>query len=57
MNFGQNQNFDTVHLLLYISEITVQVTYFVGAFNAPKSTKFNQTCTKMILYSSYTVLY
>jgi hypothetical protein len=35
MNFGQNQNFGTVHLLLWISEIAGPVTYFAGAFNAP----------------------
>jgi hypothetical protein len=35
MNFGQNQNFGTVHHLLYFSEKTGPVTSFAGAFNAP----------------------
>jgi hypothetical protein len=35
MNFGQNQNFGTVHHLLYFSEKTGPDTSFAGAFNAP----------------------
>jgi hypothetical protein len=35
MNFGQNQNFGTVHLLLYFSGKTGPVTSFAGVFNAP----------------------
>ena len=35
MNFGQNQNFGTVHLLLYFSGKTDSITSFTGAFNAP----------------------
>jgi hypothetical protein len=35
MNFGQNHNFGTVHLLFYFSGKTSPVTSFAGAFNAP----------------------
>jgi len=35
MNFGQNQNVGTVHLLFYFSGKTSPVTSFTGAFNAP----------------------
>jgi hypothetical protein len=35
MNFGQNQNFGTVRLLLYFSGKIAPVTSFAGAFNAP----------------------
>jgi hypothetical protein len=35
MNFGKNQNFGIVHLLLYFSGKTGPVTSFTGAFNAP----------------------
>jgi hypothetical protein len=35
MNFDQNQNFGTIHLLLYFSEKTSPVISFAGAFNAP----------------------
>jgi outer membrane cobalamin receptor len=35
MNFGQNQNFGTIHLFLYFSGKTGLVTSFASAFNAP----------------------